>query len=383
MSPTALSVPELVDEIAEQMESNECQILCLVAKRFVVPSQRRIFRTILLPNDRACERLYSLLSGSRHIAEYARHLTIDLASVKNSEAIVVLDMLRGLKHFILTPTFPDHLSWSTMKIPIRSAISRVIQLSGIRELHLCSIEGFPSALLRYSVHQVRHLVIYGQLTLDNTDQMSWMKPEPLTDVGPLQRLEIGDPTRDSLPIYNFLRRADVRPAIMNVASIRLMVDLRAWDLLGDAQLFRNLTQLWLTWIFLGRHRDWVTLHPLDLPSLPSLRKFYLAVITDLWEDALVLMGESITLAEQTPALEELGLVLEPSLTTSERSGPFPFFGDSSYAEKLPTLRRIKCHMTGDESSNAMLDEFTEQMRTRFPAPFADGILTCGILVTSL
>ncbi|KAJ7633291.1 hypothetical protein FB45DRAFT_524533 [Roridomyces roridus] len=393
MSRTALAIPELIDQIVQQGQRDDCQVLSIVAKRFTIPSQRRLFRTIVVPTDGACERLHALLSSSPHLAAHARHFGVNLSNVKQPEPLVVLDMLQGLKHFTITAYHEDELSWPDIDAGVRSAIYRALQRPGVKSLHLDSIDEIPRALLRYGIHTFSHLTIIGVLTLDENDseQPDWITARPLTDDdnGPLQKLQmaiVGE--AGSFPIYTLLRQPEMRPALRHLPWICIVYDRAGWDFLDDAGLFGNLKEVVLTWVFMGS-RDAEALgtqHPFDLPFLPNLRKISLLVVaplTGMWVDAFDFIGEAVTLSEKTPALEDLRLIIDPSAVVEDEvelvlppPKPIAFFADPRYAERLPCLRRISCFKT--ERSTLGLDDFTVYMGAVFPAPLNDGILYCGM-----
>ncbi|KAJ7612981.1 hypothetical protein FB45DRAFT_1036516 [Roridomyces roridus] len=203
--------------------------------------------------------------------------------------------------------------------------------------------------------------------------MSWRRPDPLTGIGPLRQLQIAI---GSTPTYNFLRQPDIRPALMSLVTMDLSLDRHGRDFLNDVELFCNLKELGLLWEFPQEHSARV--HPLNFPFLPNVQKIRLVFLSLgpglLWADVFEFIGASITLAETTPALEELALVLNPS-PPGERPGPIPFFNDPHYAEDLPALRWIRCYHQ-DARSDITLEDFTAYMGAVFPAPLKDGILTC-------
>ncbi|KAJ7633288.1 hypothetical protein FB45DRAFT_914807 [Roridomyces roridus] len=263
---------------------------------------------------------------------------------------------------------------------IQSTISRVIRLPGVRSLRVDCIDKFPSALLRYGVYALSQLTILGDLSLDETDQTPGEDSELITNVGPLQKLHMAivGQSADRLSSYAFMRRPDVRSALYHLSWICVALDRDGWDFLNDSELFRNLTELVVTWAFF--HNDAQTVHPLHLPSLPNLRQISLHIIlSSTGMGVLEFIGTSITLAERTPALEDLRLIFSPldaPVGGEQPPKPIPFFDDASYAQKLPCLRQIRCLMT--EVNPMELEDFTAYMAAVFPAPLKAGILACGI-----
>ncbi|KAJ7633207.1 hypothetical protein FB45DRAFT_1058162 [Roridomyces roridus] len=137
---------ELVDKIVEQARGKKnltIQSLSLVARRFVAPSQRRLFRRIALSGESDDKKLNSVFTESTHLVRYP--------SSKARSPIAVLHMLTDLSspEIAASRRRPDRLSWAQILLAVRSSICHAIRLPRSRVFSLDCVDDSMEFLIAF------------------------------------------------------------------------------------------------------------------------------------------------------------------------------------------------------------------------------------------
>ncbi|KAJ7281960.1 hypothetical protein C8J57DRAFT_1463973 [Mycena rebaudengoi] len=326
----AFLAQELIYAIIDEVELDQTLRSCaLVSTAFLVPSQRRLFRTIslsILTWKRIRGNLFAsaldVFTASPHLASYVRGLYIMITDMPALHAPLtsLLPLLCNVEQFGIDAV---HKSWkeNTMPSTLKASLLNFLGRPSLQSLTLARIKEVPSTLIIYTLLNVRSvsftdigiiredefLPVRGdvaKMPTTSSDHLTLGTFAPADVAFMLEQETIGhlhQLRRLDLNVYTDLDHTDWFHAPLQRYS-----SLRGFEKLA-LQCSGTLQHLELN--FSG------TLYPVKLPTLPALRFLHLnAHIQDALHlpDALLLTIENIHVS--MPCIELLVFELRSRLS---------------------------------------------------------------------
>ncbi|KAF7347201.1 hypothetical protein MVEN_01475000 [Mycena venus] len=356
---------ELIEKILVALDV-ECLRSCsLVSSSLLAPSQRVIFRSLLIPN--ACfPKAQSLFAAAPHISGYVRDLHVELlpkVSPQNQNGVLSF-ILTSCHHLQFLCVGGRTLAeWDDMPLPLQSTVHDVLASANLHTLILVGICNVPSSF-------ISHVLSSG-----------------IKRIG-LCGINVQE-SKSRLPSHYETVRTEHLSLLVNLDGIKPIVDLILPDTCPPGYLdsirgltlpmYRNAEAQSLRLIV-------ATVNTLRLPrlqcgafetalNLPRLSVLQEIALRFFWSVDL-LPHLDITLASFStviPNIEILRLTFHGALPDREnlakdRAGPFPLFdGACAYRERLPCLARVHCHWRSRQPSPLPdFADFNEYIRGKFP-----------------
>ncbi|KAJ6537794.1 hypothetical protein B0H19DRAFT_1316551 [Mycena capillaripes] len=383
---------ELVDAIVEEVGDDHTLKTCsLVAKSFVVPCQRSLFKTLFLYTSvnlahhasSTCGHACTLFSASPHLATYVRSLTLCLDKAEHYTSVErVLKMMPLISQLAIHGS-TDTFRWDFMTPSLVSSILHAVQLPPLRSLQLKRIVGVPSSLMFYAGSAFRVFSVERVEILQETkpgDAASMLPTQILIPPNRLEELVIPAAFR-SEAVCTFVLDLNTQGSLHCLRRVVWRIygsPCQYWDrLLQEATFLSNLEyiELWFTLQF----------PRIELPSFRALRTLELKCRMANPSIPGTIKSIVAKLPETAPNLESLiislrisgrGLLPYPP-AWSQDIRPLAPFDTVHYGRQLPRLRQIHCCLKNTTWN--LHDSFGPYMQKKFPGPQETCILTCEAL----
>ncbi|KAJ6551683.1 hypothetical protein B0H19DRAFT_1158554 [Mycena capillaripes] len=358
---------ELIDAIVDQVPRKNLTTCSLVAKSFLVPSQRRLFREIITQFKNARD----LFATSPHLGKYIHSLSLCLTPGEDYAAIEsvlrVVSNIAGLAILANAHT----LYWGQMPASVMTLLKAVIVRPTFKSLSLTRIAGIPSSLIIHATSLLRGVSLYSTSVEDDSSSVN---PSFISDPHSprqtnLQELDIT--IREVSGRWKSVLDLDIYKYLSGLRTLTLGVcatfDVDWRRLLLDSSAHTTLQHLEL--------RFQLPLRVLDLPPLPALRVLEIKFQVPNQTLPANLSHFIANLATTAPLLESLSFDVETvSVFRSRWRGdlePYPLFASVDFVKQLPQLRKL--HWSRN-TGNAYDDWFEAYVEEKFPGPRDAGIL---------
>ncbi|KAJ7810516.1 hypothetical protein B0H14DRAFT_2863474 [Mycena olivaceomarginata] len=354
---------ELIELIFDDLDVENLRACALVSSSLVVPSQRLIFRSLVI-------RLHSD-SPPRFFSLGGRGLFRGGISYSTLCAPIGSGIFRSAKQSarIYSPLIPPPrvfefngplilglLGWDDVTLPLQSAIHNLMTSTNLWSLNLHGIIDVPPSFI------VLALSSYTKFGLHNIRV---------------------DPSESHVPD----RPATLRTEQITLRNVQGIAELILPDTCTRGYLDN------IKWLAVGmdpythvesrrtlRHLElrcgWFQTS-LDLPRLPLLRVLELHIYLRFSAGLPPNLYSTVeALPETVPAIEILRLMfhlLQPDNLANGLVGPLPWFNDATYREKFPCLRRVHCRGLPDRPPQDHI-RFSAYMHDKFLGLSGTGVL---------
>ncbi|KAJ7138318.1 hypothetical protein C8R44DRAFT_848163 [Mycena epipterygia] len=380
MPPVRLAqemLASIVDQVQERRTLKACS---LVARSFVFPSQRHLFRrqptgtdylTVVMPFQTAL----ALFTMSPHLITHVKDLYLGLRLLQDCHA--AQSVLRIASEITLLGIFGNGvlLDWNTISPSLSTLLKDIALRSTVRSLNLEQIKGIPTSLIHSPPFRALSLTLVN-LEEDITSTSPFI-PAPLDHSSGLEHLTIG------VAVADYTKTAiemDMRGRLAKLRKLSLL-DIR----IGNDERWPRLTRFLLESNFRPslEHLElsFITLVPELAPiSFPALKSLEIGLDIHTMTPPADLDSAFAHIHTVAPLLEYLSFTVHTrfsfSLSWPQKSTPFPLFASMDFAIVLPSLRVVHCslHTNGFEQAG-----FEQYVRDRFPGPKEAGILICSII----
>ncbi|KAJ7610638.1 hypothetical protein DFH06DRAFT_1245903 [Mycena polygramma] len=380
---------ELVDAIIEEVcDDQTLQNCSLVAKAFVVPSQRSLFRSLYLYTrvnlahhaSSTCGHACTLFDASPHLAAYVRRLTLCLGRAEDYTAVERILQIANVVTQLAIHGSSDSFRWDYMSPSLISSILHAVQFPTLRILQLKRIIGVPSSLMFYAASA------FCVFSVERVEIAQETQVYGLSSIFPQQGSTL--PRRlEELVIPAAYRSDAICTFVLDLNTQNSLDHLRrvVWRIYGTpcARWSRLLQEA----TFLGSLEClelWFTLQfpRLELPPFPTLRTLELKCRMANPYIPATIKYILASLPTTAPNLESLIMSLRisargpPPFSTvwSQDVSPLAPFDTVHYGQQLPRMRGVYCCLKN--TARDLHSTFGTYMRKKFPGPQEMCILTC-------
>ncbi|KAJ7138347.1 hypothetical protein C8R44DRAFT_868647 [Mycena epipterygia] len=343
--PTARLAQELLDSIIDDVQERGALKACSLAGRsLVVPTQRRLFRSICLftagsflsSPPKASHHLASSLSShgardlftmSPHLGSYVKELYLGLVFMR--DYYVVESVLPAFQKITHLGIFSDGGASQWNNIPDIASASPYIPSP--------SCAGLSSSLERLTI----------STTTNSRDDKSVFEMDMHRHLKGIRKLSLLDIHLGDKHWMPFLLEPALRPTVQHLEL---------------------------------SFKPFQTVPELALPPFLALRSLEITLdIRDIDDIGPALDSVLANIHTTAPLLECLSLTLRlwTSASWSQECDPCPSFASLEFMERLAALQEVHCSLK--TNSYRYEERFEQYMRRIFTGPKEAGILSCSII----
>ncbi|KAJ7672330.1 hypothetical protein DFH06DRAFT_1176006 [Mycena polygramma] len=358
MAPSSSLAQELIDVIVDEVPRNTLTACSLVAKSFLVPSQRRLFRAILSEFERARD----LFAMSPHLGGYVRHLVLCLTPSQDYAAIeMILPVVTHLTGMSIMANAYS-LNWRELPTRVRSLLKDRIVNPRFEYLSFTSIADVPSSVIMHATSSLLAISLYSTSVNHEIGSATPFIPAP-DPMRPTTLQDVAIVAREERPWTSVLA-LDLHRHLRGLQVLRLGINEFEEDwgqllLESDAHVTLKVLELYFDSL----------LPVLDLPLCPVLRTLDFKFLVPNQSLPAELDHLLATLATAAPLLESLSFSAETvAMRRSKWAGglePYPLFASVDFVKQLPHLRKL--HWARN-TGTAFDDSFEEYVEAKFPGP---------------
>ncbi|KAJ6457268.1 hypothetical protein C8R45DRAFT_1081919 [Mycena sanguinolenta] len=364
---------ELIEFILADLDTDSLRACALVSCPLLSPSQRLIFRSLVVPYA-DIPKAQSLFAASSHILDYVHKLEIELEPSLTSQNGAIASLLPLFPNLECLTIMGKTIQWMDMTLPLHSALHALLDSAAVYSLNLAGIFDVPPSFVILALSSFRRLGLYS-ISLDASEYDVLERPALLRT----EQLTIRAPYEDSMKrIADLVLQDKPTPGYLNsikqlTVGMHRAVKPESLRLIGATA--NTLRRLHLRCGVFRTH--------IDLPHLPVLEMIELKLFVGFGVGLPQNLYTTITAFPDTvPAIETLRLTLYGALPgredlVNDPAGCFPLFDDAcGYRDRLPCLRRVHCHGWWDPASDKAHDmaEFSAFVESKFPGLWGTGIL---------
>lgn len=143
---------DLINDIVDKLQSDKKTLAngSLVSRSFRDPCRKHLFAHLEL-DSRRVKRIKSfhwILALNPSLADNIRHLHLIIYEASNDQALpLVLQALNNLRSISWQVPQAEPLSWGVFRPSLKSAVTERLQSSGLVQLDISHVTGFPLSLL--------------------------------------------------------------------------------------------------------------------------------------------------------------------------------------------------------------------------------------------
>ncbi|KAF8202630.1 hypothetical protein K438DRAFT_1757954 [Mycena galopus ATCC 62051] len=302
---------ELVDAILEDVVGPGAhaalKACSMVARSFVMPCQRRLFRFLTL-TSKTVGIVSARFSDRPYLASYVRDLHVDMhldTKLHQKPLVTTFRLLNKVRRIAVSSYSWQTWAWDSFPNDFCEAFVSLLTLPSLRCLALTRCRGVPFALIRHALTSYKEvgLLVAGI----DVDQKIELFPAPPSDAGkPLARLLLNyAPGRDAA-FHSLMVRDDSTEPFTSPRHLELAIPIQGS--LGGLEMIAlkysgSLQHLVVN--FWQRHD-----HAIQLPALPNLQKLTLKASVGRLRIPVAILSTMISLPACTPHLEVLNIVVD-------------------------------------------------------------------------
>ncbi|KAJ7359679.1 hypothetical protein DFH08DRAFT_1075074 [Mycena albidolilacea] len=375
----ALLPQELFDAIIDKIHDKETLKACaLLSSAFLPPSQRKLFRKVLIGLGRRSRNTTTALAESPHLVSYIRDLTIVMPStVPISVAVAgVLRSVQNIESLVVSGIAPG-VNWNSVEHEARSTLLDCLLRPSLRSLQLSGMQDVSAALI--SAATAVPVVSFFDIRMDVREEIS----EQLHASAPaprLRRLTLGDAGPAVRPICDFLLHPRKPAYTQQIERLSIRIDQDNASYAGRIMAACAATLKYLV------------VNPKDitrLPLLPFVLEFEIKVWVGYDRRLPAFFSQNISqIASSIPLAETITLAVfvrpihpGPEIQWADEA-PLPIFGPSFMDRaQLLHLRRVHCILRRQgpfDDISALFDRFVLAMESMMPGLRGTGILRCTL-----
>ncbi|KAJ7465874.1 hypothetical protein FB451DRAFT_1561218 [Mycena latifolia] len=378
---------ELVDAIIDELGANNgfenqdyasLHACSLVARAFVAPTQRHLFRRLALTRqNRALNEARAkvaqrsaLLSSSPHLATYVRDLTlqIDLFSDVSAPLISLLPLLSSIKRLVIRG---GARKWGELPADLRTALVALFFLHGLRCVALDCFSGVPASIIRYALSSFKEVSLTSIYISSDGDLPAahQLVQTSFPSTAVLDHLVLDYPPDVSTALHALLLGNEITNPFGHLRHLE--VTLNSWTYLSA---FASIVLKYSHSIqHLAIDFERLPWNALALPSLPRLRILTLkATVGELKTPNSVLMVIA-SLPSCMPNIEVVNILIY--ISTGSTYSDFIRLAEVDAAlMKLPQLREVHFHVTFSFGSG-QITNFESLMRQTLHRASGANLLT--------